>query len=270
MQANKIISFTSSWKNTIFITLILSVFISIILIFLQPFDTYTYNAPYKNLKLAGYSLCVIIPLLSIHAIEKIWYKKHGQKWTLLNELLVLTFGFFFINLLCYLYNCYVMNSVQPTLAGLFYWNIYYGLPFACIFITFWAYLRFRFGQILMSEEKIENKLISIEGANANEQIQFEWDEFVMAKSQSNYIDIFLYTKNGEQQKFTLRSTLSKLFDQLPMATQVHRSFLINTVFISELKGNTRKGAAVLNHVEMEVPVSPKYFSALKKELQFHP
>ena len=271
MQLNRSIAYTYSWKYTLLISIILSAFICIIQIFLQPFDTYYYQSAYKNIKLIGYSICIFPPILFLHIFENHWFLKNKKKWKLIGEITILTLGFISICTLAYLYNSLVINSVSVNWKSAVKWAYLYGLPFAPVFIPLWVYLRFRFSKIvIISDTQIAEELITIKGKNNQEKIQFIWSEFVMAKSQSNYVDIFLIGKKGESEKHIMRTTLSGLIEQLPMATQVHRSYLINTNYITNLKGNTRKGSVVLGVTSIEVPVSPKHFTALKSNLQSHP
>jgi len=61
-----------------------------------------------------------------------------------------------------------------------------------------------------------------------------------------------------------------LISQISRASQIHRSFLINTDYIINLQGNTRKGSVMLDYLSEPIPVSPKHFTALKTYLQNRP
>lgn len=110
----------------------------------------------------------------------------------------------------------------------------------------------------------------VEGQNTGEQLCFKWSDFIFATVDSNYLDIYMLNDEGEVEKHVIRGTLSDLVKQLPKALQVHRSSLINSAHLKELYGNNRKGTAILDHYQYEVPVSPKHFTALKEYLQSHP
>ncbi|AXT20333.1 LytTR family transcriptional regulator [Flavobacteriaceae bacterium AU392] len=271
MQLNRSISYTSSWKYTFFIGLILALGLAFVLVFLQPFDTYSNKMPYKELKLSGYSICVLIPVLILHVFEEFWFKKNKRKWFLINEIVSLSLGFVFICIVCYVYNYTVVNDVIFNFDDFYDWLISFALPFVPIFIPIWVYLRYRLCKVTIpSKIKPSSKLIVIKGTNSNEVIEFQSSSFVMAKSQANYVDVYILNKNGELEKHILRNTLSALISQIPRASQVHRSFLINTDYVRNLQGNTRKGAVILNYVSGVIPVSPKHFTALKIHLQNNP
>ena len=64
----------------------------------------------------------------------------------------------------------------------------------------------------------------------------------------------------------IRSTLSNLAKQLPNAWQVHRSYLVNLDFLKSVEGNARKRFLTLTIIEEDIPVSQKYYDALKNKL----
>jgi hypothetical protein len=271
MQIKRSISYTRSWKSTLLIALILSAVFCFLLIFLQPFDTYSVDMPYKNLKLLGYALPIIAALLLIHPFENQVFIKQ-QKWMLWNELLVMFVGMLLITFLSFLYLNNVVNSAAVPMADFFPWFKGFGLPFAPLMLILWAYLRFRFSHIeLKTSQEEADKVYTITGENAGETFQIEWKQFVMAKAQSNYVEIYQLSDTAEApQKILLRSSLSKITDQLPEAVQVHRSYLINTEHLLNLGGNSRKGWCFLKGIQDSVPVSPKHFKALKNWLQSRP
>ncbi|THD69277.1 LytTR family transcriptional regulator [Robertkochia marina] len=270
MQLNRSIAFTASWKYTLLITLILGALISFIMIFLQPFDTYQHNAPNKNLLLSGYSLCIAIPILLLHIPELVWFKNQNSRWYLFNELILIFLGTAFMTILAFVYNTKMVNEYTISWGYLWDWLLTFGLPFVPFVIPIWAYLRFRFSDVTISLVTANTSSITITGENVNEQLQFAQEQFIFAKAQSNYVDVYLLNEKQQAEKHVLRSTLSGLVNQLSFAEQVHRSYLVNPEHILSLEGNTRKGAALLNHIEEPVPVSPKHFKGLKTYLQNRP
>ena len=269
LQLNKEIPFTSSWKHTMIIALAMSLLLVFIMVFLQPFDT-SVDAPLIILGLSGYGLCVFSAIVITHYLELFRFYKRDKKWFLSDELFALTFGMILISVLAYLYHSLVFSDSIIGLRNMVNWGLYYGLPFAPLFIPLWAYLRFSFSKIILDEANSKAEEIKIEGQNSDEQLTVKWSDFVLATVDSNYLDIFVLNDEGKIEKHVLRGTLSSLVDQLPQARQVHRSYLVNTSHIKDLSGNSRKGTAILNHYPDEVPVSPKHFTALKEYLQSRP
>lgn len=269
-QLNRSIGYTKSWKSTILIGLILSTFFCFILVFLQPFDTYSSDISDKNLKMIGYSIPIMLSIIGIHFFENAWYKAKS-KWTYLGEFIVMITGTLTITILSFIYLNEIVNPTSLPWSEFFPWFKVFGLPFAPIFLVLWVYLRFSFSKIeLKRTTENSNQKVKITGTNANEVVEIEWTDFILAKSQSNYIEIFFLNEDKQTSKVIIRSTLSKVLSQLSDATQIHRSYITNLEHVIKLEGNMRKGWCLIRGIEEKVPVSPKHFKALKTELQNHP
>ena len=269
MQLNRSIAFTSSWLHTLYTGAIIGLLLSAIMVFLQPFDTNQYQFASKNLKLWGYGLCILIPVLLLHIPENIWYKKQHHKWYLLNEISSLSVGYLCIFLCCYSYNTIVVNELPLELDGFAGWVVSYGIPFIPFLLPVWLFLRHKFSSIEIQTPIPEETTIRVAGQNQNQVVTFTPHDFIMANVQSNYVELYTL-ENGTLKKQLLRSTLSALVDQIPSALQVHRSYLINDLYVASIQGNTRKGSVTLTYIPEAIPVSPKHFAALKKQLQFRP
>lgn len=270
MHINRSISYTRSWQSTLLICLILSAVFSFILVFLQPFDTYDVQMPHKNLKLVGYAIPITISILVIHIFENKWFAKQ-QKWLLWNELFIMGLGLLLITFLSFIYLNNFVNTKALPLSEFFAWLKIFGLPFAPLMLMLWAYLRFRFSKIEVVESSKISSSLTLLGDNANEVYHINWNHFLLAKAQSNYVEII--TSSGDEipvEKTLIRSSLSKIAPQIPQALQVHRSYLINKDRILRLEGNSRKGWCFIKDYEDSVPVSPKHFKALKIWLQNRP
>ena len=270
MQINRSISYTSSWQSTLLICLILSAVFSFILVFLQPFDTYDVQMPYKNLKLVGYAIPITISILVIHFFENKWFSKQ-QKWLLWNELIIMGLGLLLITFLSFVYLNNFVNTDALPLTDFFTWLKIFGLPFAPLMLILWTYLRFRFSKIEVVELTTIKTNLTLQGDNSNEVHHLNWNNFLLAKAQSNYVEIISALGDDKPvEKRLIRSSLSKIAPQIPQALQVHRSYLINKDRILRLEGNSRKGWCFLKDYEDSIPVSPKHFKALKIWLQNRP
>lgn len=261
------ITYTSNWYHTFFLSLILAIAIVVVLIFLQPFDIYGNEIAYKNLKMIGYGLCIVLPILIIHFLEELWFRLTHRKWHVYQELLILILGFLLISITAHLYNVLVVNDHNVNFSYVFQWMKDFALPFIPIFIPFWFYLRFRFSEVVI-KPVIDEKEIFIETNNHYQELKFLEKNFILARAQSNYVDIY-YLENELVKKEMIRSTLEKIKSKIPLSEQVHRSYLVNPFQIKQIFGNTRKGSITLNKMDEQVPVSPKYFLGIKKYLKNH-
>lgn len=274
MQLNRTIPFTDSWKYTFLIGLIMASVMVSVLIFLQPFDTYMHETPFKNLKLTGYGVCILMPLLVLHIGERWLYRRRGRKWVLTDEGISLMLGFLLFSLLSFWYNHAVVNGFKTDWGYFGEWAVDFAVPFMPIFLALWIYMRYRFGTIeIKAPPKVEpsnRQMLTLKGNNQGEELRLESDNFLMAHAQGNYVDVFFLGAESEVQKHTLRQTLSNLEAQIPISQQVHRSYLIHPRFILDLEGNARKGWVRLKHLPDPVPASPKHFQGLKSYLQSRP
>lgn len=264
----KELKYTASWIYTTLIGLIVGGVIAFIIIFLQPLDTYQHETPYKNLKLAVYGLAMLLSCLLIHLLEEIIYKKQGRKWYLWNEIVAICLGMIVMIIGSYLHNVFVINDLKPNFLGLIDYGIYIASPYIPLLVPLWAFLRWQFGSFYKEEgevQKLEPVLIS--GANKSDIITLNPFDFIYAQAQQNYVEIF-YRSEGEKkiEKRLIRTTLSKLNEQMPLAQQVHRSYLVNPDCVLKIEGNARKRFLSLREVEEAIPVSAKFYEALQNKL----
>lgn len=267
MIFNKTIAYVISHKKNALIGLIVGAVVAGIIIFLEPFDSENYDATFRLLRLSGYALCILLPVMLCHFVENAIYKRQNYRWYLHNEILYLVPVFLLILICCALYNFYVING----LSGLSWNTVWmfvklYGLPFVPIIFPIWAFLRSTWGKIEISATTISaDKKKTITGDNKSERVEFLFTNFIYAQSQQNYITLFL-VEDGEIKQKIIRSTLSSLIHQLPEAWQVHRSYLVNLQYLDSVSGNSRKRQMNLTIDLNPIPISQKYYDALQKHL----
>ena len=266
---NKTIAYTKNWKHTFLIALILGALIPVLLMTLEPFDN-SNSFSFKYLILSGYALCIIIPLVLVHPIENYVYKIQTKRWFVINESLYIVATLFLIFLFSFFYHFYLISGL-PSFTSEAIWDFIksFGVPFIPIVVPLWLYLRSKYGSIEVplydKENTNRNKTITIVGNNKSETLTIFEADFIFAKAQQNYVDVFYKTENGIQQE-TFRNTLSNIMKQLPKAWQVHRSYLVNLDYLESVEGNTRKRFIRISGTEETIPISQLYYKALKKRL----
>ncbi len=269
ISLNKTIAYTKNWKHTLLIAFLLGAVFALLLITLEPFDSNT-NFSYKNLILSGYGLCVLLPILVLHPVENYVYKMLTNRWFVLNECIYITSTLFTIFVFSFFYHFFVISGL-PSFTHQLIWVFIksYGIPFIPLIVPLWLYLRSKYGQIEVPDYKAENtkklRKITINGVNKTETLTLFESDFVFAKAQQNYVDLYFNTEKGMQQK-TFRSTLSNINKQLPKAWQIHRSYLVNLDYIKTVEGNARKRFVRLTNTEETIPISQLYYKALSKRL----
>ena len=102
-----------------------------------------------------------------------------------------------------------------------------------------------------------NKTETIQISLGQETFKLDINEFLFAKVESNYTEI--YTYNGvEVKKALFRITLKELENHLtafPTIYKTHRSYLVNLSKITACKGNAQGYQLTLQNYEATVPVS---------------
>ena len=270
MLLNKQIAFTYSFKDTLKIALIAGVFVLFIMVFLQPFDTFQSQMELKMLKLSGYGLAIALPIIFLHFINRFWYKMQNFRWTILNEIIYLVFLALLSSIASFFYHHFVLSGNAITVSNITNFFIYYCIPFFPIILPLVTYLRFTFGKVVITDSKHKDKPLTISGENKDEKISISMSQFVYAEAQQNYVDIHYLDEDNVVNKEILRSTFSNVVEQIEDAYQVHRSYLINPMYLSKISGNSRKRLIELEKVDTEIPVSKKYYQAIEKHLQNRP
>ncbi|MFS4445355.1 LytTR family DNA-binding domain-containing protein [Maribacter sp. 2307UL18-2] len=273
ISLNKTIAYTKNWKPTFWIALVLGVLLSLLLITLEPFDN-SNSFSNKYFILSGYTLCILIPVLLVHPIENYFYTLQTNRWYIINEILYVVSTLFIIFLFSFLYHFYVVSGLSSfTFASIWDFIKDYGVPFIPIVVPLWVYLRSKYGVIevpLYDKENHKKRTsVTITGNNKSETLTIFESDFVFARAQQNYVDIYFNTESGMQQK-TFRSTLSNIMKQLPTAWQVHRSYLVNLDYLTAVEGNARKRFMKISKTEETIPISQIYYRALGKRLSNSP
>jgi len=257
---NREIQFYNYWLYSFIHALLTGLLIVYIILFLEPFDTQEYHSAYRNLKLSGYALCFIFPILIFQVINKFFYKKQGEMWVIKYELTSVGFMILVILCSCYFYNTWMINegSNLISLSGFYRFILFYGLPTMFIILPLSILIKYQ----LVTPEKLSNlkskeKFLEITGEVSGDYIKLKKEDFYYAKAQRNYVEIYYKNRSGLT-KTLIRATLTNINNQISNATQVHRSFLVNPDKILRLKGNSRKRSMILKEITDPIPVSHTY------------
>ena len=114
---------------------------------------------------------------------------------------------------------------------------------------------------LLEKEKVLKPEIVIYSDNKKEKLSFEINDLVYITSQGNYASFYLKKENGELKEKILRVTLSKIEKELDGYTKVircHKSFIINTNYITHISGNARGYLLESDVISFNIPVSRSF------------
>lgn len=254
------IHFVASIRRKVLIGLILCIYLSFIVIVLQPFDTSQFEAENKVILLSGYGILIFVVFVIYSSIENIWYFRVGKVWSVCYEIISTLLFCLFSGTVLYLYNRFIVNGVDCTLAT--YWRFLSVTVTSMIpvFSPPMLYLRQKFGERIIPPAK--NSIILV-GENKNEILRIEKEELLFIRAVENYIEICFIDKNKKVVSKTFRQTLSNVCEQLPFLEKCHRSYLVNISTIKEITGNSQGAKISFIVGEKEIPLSKTYYKHIK-------
>jgi hypothetical protein len=242
---------------------ILCIYLSFIVIVLQPFDTSQFQAEHKTLLLSGFGNLIFILYVIQSSIENIWYFKKSKVWTISYEIISTILFLLFSGTVLYLYNRIVVNGIECAIET--YWR-FLSVTVVCmtpIFVPLMLYLRQKFGEKIIQPSS--NSIILI-GENKNEILRLEKEELLFVKAVENYVEICFVDKTNKTITKTFRQTLSNVGRQLPFLEKCHRSYLVNTSNISTIIGNSQSAKITFSVGEKEIPISKTFYKQIKNSL----
>jgi len=112
----------------------------------------------------------------------------------------------------------------------------------------------------------DNLKIRIQGNNKNESLSINIENLIYISSEKNYASVFYYNDKEIKERL-LRTSLTKIESQLasfPQIIRCHKSYIVNTIFVNEIKGNARGYFLEIEPIDLLIPVSRNF----PKELLF--
>lgn len=256
----KQIHFVASIKRKVLIGLILGLYLSFIIIVLQPFDTSQFEAENKAILLSGYGILIFLVFLIYSRIENIWYYRCGKIWSLYNEIVSTFFFFLFSGTLLYIYNRFIVNGLDLHIAT---YMRFMGVTVACmlpVFMPPMLYLRQKFGERILPPAL---NAILLTGENKNEVLKMDKEELLFIKAIENYVEICFIDKKQNVVSKTFRQTLTNVSMQLPFLLKCHRSYLVNPITIKAIAGNSQGARIIFEATDNEIPLSKTYYKDIK-------
>jgi DNA-binding LytR/AlgR family response regulator len=106
----------------------------------------------------------------------------------------------------------------------------------------------------------QNQDIYLQGENKNETLQINIENLIYISSEKNYASVF-YFKDDQIKECLLRTSLAKIENQLAAHSQIircHKSYIINSKFVKEIKGNARGYFLEIHQLDLLIPVSRNF------------
>jgi hypothetical protein len=252
----KQIHFLASTTNRLLVGLILCVYLSFIIIGLEPFDTDQFEADYRFLLLSGYGILTFVVFVIYGRIEHYRYSRTGKVWLVSHEIVSTLLFLLISGHVLYLYNTLVVNLRSCTVGSYLHFLCITVISMIPVFVPPMVYLRQKFGERILPPAA--NSIVLI-GENKNEILRMEKEELLFIKAVENYVEICFMDKSKKIISKTFRQTLSNVCEQLPFLEKCHRSYLVNTGTIKEITGNSQGAKISFVAGEKEIPLSKTYY-----------
>jgi len=112
-------------------------------------------------------------------------------------------------------------------------------------------------------------IISIRTLVKEEAFQMDVSDFLFAKSDGNYMELYFFVNESEYSVLK-RISLKDFYKQLssfPWILKTHRSYLLNINYIKEIKGNAQGYKIYLHDCQLTVPVSRNNISQFELKIK---
>lgn len=242
------------------IGLILCIYLSFIIIVLEPYDTSQFEADNRTALLSGYGILIFVAYVVYSCIENFWYYNAGKIWVVKKEIISALLFCLFSGTVLYVYNRLVVNLLTCDIET--YWR-FLSITVACmipVFVPPMLYLRQQLGECIIPPA---NNSIVLTGENKNEVLRLDKEQLLFVKAIENYVEICFIDRNGKAVSKTFRQTLSSVYRQLPFLDKCHRSYLVNAGVIKEILGNSQGAKISFGIDEKQIPLSKTYYKQIK-------
>lgn len=205
-----------------------------------------------------------------------------EKWNVKEEILGIVAYLTFVGILNFLVRDVIYNNPDN-------WSIHHfwvelkntllaGILFIFIFIPFnFKRLHDRYQeksaqlipfQSSLKSTEIETS-ISIKTQLIADDFELEIQQFLFAKAEKNYLEIYIEYKY-KIQKLVKRITLTQLENQLKdfdFVTKIHRSYLVNLKKVESISGNAQGYQLKLSNFNNSIPVSRSKISTFEEKMK---
>jgi hypothetical protein len=274
----------SSWNQILKHNTFIGLFVGFFLIAFQPFNTHLWEAPYKNLLLAGYGLVSFSGATLAYAILFALYRPEQleRQWMIWKELVLEMSFLLLIALGNMLYSSVVIGFGQISAASLIQWLSVVALVGVIPIAVSILYKYERYTQLNQgTAQKLDRMLAQYHAPlqvspdpvfvseNEKETFLCPLSDLLYLESADNYT-CFVFLNEGKLQKRLLRGPLRRFEQQAePHAEMVrcHRSYLVNLRQVHQVSGNAQGYRLHLLNGAVEIPVSRQYGADIVAALQ---
>ncbi len=255
----------SVWQN-ILRSGITGLFIALFLIIFQPFGINNWQTDYKVLYLLGFGavtwLCLLILRLGFVKLFPSFFSE--KNWTVGKEIITNVSFLITIALGNYLYAFVILFNEWRFVN--FLWSLFTVVCVGVFPIAFDVYTKYikalkKYGSERAVAPKASQKsAISLVAENRKDMVSVSSENLLYIESADNYSKVVFQTENEQETQELLRSSLSRLENQLtvPEIVRCHRSYIVNLNQVNRVTGNAQGYKLHLKNSNFAVPVARKY------------
>lgn len=267
------------------IIITISLFISFFMVVFQPFGLQRFESGYKTLILAGFGgvtfFMLIINMVVLPGFVPAL--KDEEHWTILRQILWLTWIILSISIANYLYSILFSVVSWYGMTGLL---IFFGFTFVIsifpvVGVTVISHNRLMSNYLrdagelndILSRRKVSttagNVPLVITSGNGRQKVEVAPEDLLYIASEGNYADV-RFLSEGRVGKAFLRSTMKHIEAQMQGQANLfrcHRAFIVNLGRVEKVRGNSQGYRLMLEHSDKEVPVSRNYTREFREAMQ---
>jgi len=281
---NKPYFFTSSSIFKLKISLNVIFFVFLFFFFFKPFGISGLEDNYFEFCISVSFIAGIVTFLWLLFPSKVLKENYLEnKWTVKINIFYIFIGLFICGSLCWLY----VAKINPrfNLENRSYWQVL-GYTFLCGFgpLTTFVFInekatrerRIKKAKKLSTlnletekKRKVLDKNVKLFSENKKEHLSLNIDNLIYVTSQGNYASFYLKKEGEKLKEYILRVTLSQIekeLDEFDFIVRFHKSYIVNSKYISSFNGNARGYLLNCELVDFEIPVSRSYDSESLKNI----
>jgi len=269
---NKPFPFIEKKNHRILASFLFSGFIYVFLLVFQPFGISNIQY-YKPIFVLGFFGITFIVLLFSYLVAPVILKNQFDfdKWTIKKNVVFIIIQFIIISVLNWVYNSTVGKGIteQFNLLSFVFNTVSVGIiPTVFLMYSIEKNLSQKNQQVATNFTKniqhktniSEKTTIKILSKNTDETIIIDLSQFVCAKSEGNYLQVF-YLKEDTIESKLIRNSISNVEEQLSVFQNVkrcHRSYLVNLEKVVKMTGNARNLSLHIPNLDFSIPVSRSF------------
>ncbi len=255
----------------------IGLFVTLFLIFFEPFGTDDFQRSNRTLFLLGYGIVVSIVFFTFRFILPLLFKDYfcDDNWNVSRHILWIFISFCFAFSGCYFYWAWYFQET-PSAYG---WWAFSGMaisigifPITGIIVADYIMLLRKSQNIVtalnkeMQGKKFANPnevKIILEGELKNERLELSLDRLLYLRAANNYVEV-VCRQDGTPSTALLRASLKNLQRQIDDSSIVrcHRSYIVNLRQIQRISGNAKGYTLFFDDCEHQIPVSRSHAKAV--------